>query len=753
MKHVQLFTRHKFFVSYLVIFFITVIIFSYFINENINILRKNLYEINNASLEQSSSLIISRFTEVLNLMNMIINNRDIQHAIQCENPIKPEYVSNTLELINLRKTLSDYMAANDFIDQIILYNKDENFLITSKSIYLRPMYMSSINFLHQIDIFAETVFKMVDLSVKCNEFIPIVCKEFGKNKNYIMVINKFSSTIDSYAVIMINSDKLDRYFSSNIETGNFYILDKDGKILYSSESLFYIDKSDLESLYHHSSYYNLLGQEYIISKIESTFKNLTFMSIIPSKKVLNDIYIVERTAIITLLISFCIVLVISILLTKFNYKPIKNLIKSLIATTGKTPTSFMDEFAIIEEQFNFLIKHNLQEQSIAEGYVRKSFFFELLNGKFYDEQQINSYIKSLHINIPTGLNYAVLLCRFNLVYSKNIDSNIESLNLLKTEVIRKVEQYISDLVSIIDTNYNSLSIIIGMKENNEKVIADAAHKIFKEIFDYYDIKLTFALSNWTKKLTELSAAYSNAISALDQAVILDNQYFIIYSESEGYINNIYFPTSIQLKLTNAVLSTRLEKIDEILNNLFNKNIYEFKISISSFRLLYYSLCTCLVDLANRLNSIPQELVLLINGCINSSDASNQDFKLLIHCFKEISRRFSLEKDELKESIKKRILAYIDENCYNNDLSLTMVAEKFNLSEPYISTLIKEATELSFITYVTNKRIEYAMELLRKTNYTIEQIAEETGYNSPNSFRKAFKKVTGQSPTNYKRINI
>ncbi|WCN37606.1 helix-turn-helix transcriptional regulator [Aneurinibacillus uraniidurans] len=92
--------------------------------------------------------------------------------------------------------------------------------------------------------------------------------------------------------------------------------------------------------------------------------------------------------------------------------------------------------------------------------------------------------------------------------------------------------------------------------------------------------------------------------------------------------------------------------------------------------------------------------------------------------------------------------YIIEH-YTEDLTVTCVAGQVNLSPAYFSRLFKKETGRSFVEYVTFVRLQRAIWLLRHTNKTIEQIAEELGFNTPNYFSAIFKKYAGLAPSEYR----
>ncbi|WRP08835.1 helix-turn-helix transcriptional regulator [Rossellomorea aquimaris] len=89
------------------------------------------------------------------------------------------------------------------------------------------------------------------------------------------------------------------------------------------------------------------------------------------------------------------------------------------------------------------------------------------------------------------------------------------------------------------------------------------------------------------------------------------------------------------------------------------------------------------------------------------------------------------------------------HCCTDNLSIKQVAEQINFSVPYFSRIFKQETGLDFVEYVTFVRLQRAVRLLRHTNHTIEFIAEELGFNTPNYFSGTFKKYVGLSPREYR----
>ena len=94
------------------------------------------------------------------------------------------------------------------------------------------------------------------------------------------------------------------------------------------------------------------------------------------------------------------------------------------------------------------------------------------------------------------------------------------------------------------------------------------------------------------------------------------------------------------------------------------------------------------------------------------------------------------------------LHYIENNLCN-DMSLTEIADVASMSPAYFSTVFKKLNGISLWEYITAKRIDRAVELLRTTNMTKLDIAMECGFNSASNFYKAFARITGKKPSDFK----
>ena len=85
-------------------------------------------------------------------------------------------------------------------------------------------------------------------------------------------------------------------------------------------------------------------------------------------------------------------------------------------------------------------------------------------------------------------------------------------------------------------------------------------------------------------------------------------------------------------------------------------------------------------------------------------------------------------------------------------TVTWCATQFNLSPNYFGDMIKKEVHITAQEYIRGKIVSHAQVLLRQTNMTINEIAEELGFAYPNHFTRMFHKATGYTPLKYRKGN-
>jgi AraC-like DNA-binding protein len=114
----------------------------------------------------------------------------------------------------------------------------------------------------------------------------------------------------------------------------------------------------------------------------------------------------------------------------------------------------------------------------------------------------------------------------------------------------------------------------------------------------------------------------------------------------------------------------------------------------------------------------------------------------------VSNQVVVQQQTAEPPVITRAKNFIHEH-QGDDLSLGQVAKAVNTSTFYFCKMFKRATGLNFTDYLSRVRIEKAKNLLLNPNLRISEIAYEVGFQSLTHFNRVFKKIVGQSPTEYR----
>jgi len=114
----------------------------------------------------------------------------------------------------------------------------------------------------------------------------------------------------------------------------------------------------------------------------------------------------------------------------------------------------------------------------------------------------------------------------------------------------------------------------------------------------------------------------------------------------------------------------------------------------------------------------------------------------------LSNQIVVKQENSEPPVIRRAKEFINEH-QTEDLTLGDVAKAVNTSTFYFCKMFKKATGINFTDYLSRVRIEKSKNLLLNPNLRVSEIAFEVGFQSLTHFNRVFKKILGQSPTEYR----
>ena len=130
--------------------------------------------------------------------------------------------------------------------------------------------------------------------------------------------------------------------------------------------------------------------------------------------------------------------------------------------------------------------------------------------------------------------------------------------------------------------------------------------------------------------------------------------------------------------------------------------------------------------------------------------SEEEFQYVLDTLVEKLKDFQTMEDVQDGEKIGKMRAYIAEH-YGENLTLTSLADSFGFSYHYLSYYFNKQAKEGFSEYLNKIRIGKACEMLKENTYSISEISRQIGYSDHAYFCRVFKKITGQTPSNYRRM--
>lgn len=136
--------------------------------------------------------------------------------------------------------------------------------------------------------------------------------------------------------------------------------------------------------------------------------------------------------------------------------------------------------------------------------------------------------------------------------------------------------------------------------------------------------------------------------------------------------------------------------------------------------------------------------------IESQESMNSPAEIRVWVHKNIQRftdEIFINQPQLSKTTTEA-LAYIADH-YMEKITLKTLASHLFVSEHYLSKLFRQEMDTSFTDYLSRTRIERSIELLQDTDMSLLEIAGLVGFEDQSYFTKVFKRITNETPRQYK----
>jgi len=414
---------------------------------------------------------------------------------------------------------------------------------------------------------------------------------------------------------------------------------------------------------------------------------------------------------------------------------------------------------INRERDNQLMVSRLLENTDRKK-IQEQFITDFIFDSAGDEKTLRARFSEYRICLPASCG----LCLISIAADKEvIEPEHDSYNPARYTLYKELEKVFEESLCetekavIVSTSYTEFIVfcIIDLTLRPLNGFTSVAMDTLLKLPKKYLTRISAGVSQVSGHLPDASNLYQQSIQAKENVFFGDSRFMVFSAGAEYELKtkigkpqtnkNLYSDLRKLLSMGHeedlqAFLDKYVQKTDVWQNELYIKNIAFMIVTMTRFIIQAEDVRSFDGSQAYGLEEFWKE----IDSVRTIPELRKYLRESVLLDMSGLSQGGASHKAVIAEQIKNSIKAN-----YGRHLTVKDIAQEVNFSSIYISNLFKQVTGKTIFEYLTQVRMEKAMELLKKPESRIYLVADEVGITNKSYFCLAFKRHTGLSPSEYK----
>lgn len=576
-----------------------------------------------------------------------------------------------------------------------------------------------------------------------------------------LALKAFVFTSKTYPVICVLNPRSLQEQISYLEQntgGNILVTDFDGNVLLRSSLLSDVDVTGL-SLQDGSQQIKLDGRTYIAFRQTSTVAACRYISLVPIEAMEQSLSYFSLYTAVNIVVICLFGVLLAFLLSRYNYRPVSQLVKSAALLGGTKQPQVDGEFHYIE---------TIMENAITE---KKQYLSTL--SQFQQAQRFNCILNLINGAVPptaiaesvfADMGESLISHRFAVVFFRIEDWNDEVFSqsfaderpmLAKIILPNVVEELYNEKNRgyVIHTEHNQFICLVNpAPETSLEDLRDIAQHALDFLWEQMGISCTAGIGTLCENLREIRLSYNAARRAEEYKIIAGTGRVLCYQDLTLTAGAYEFVSAAIRMLLTQYIKDGDAAPDAVFDEIYARCFGDRGVTTPEIaRSFIFDLCTHANELLSELNdqsgSVPPEHLFDLNiETYKSIDGFREYF---IRRMTDVRREYS-EHHPVK-GLGLRIREFIEENYGNVNLGVNEIGAHFQLSPSYCSKIFRQETNQGIPEAICAVRINYACRQLTESQDSLEQIADNCGFTSSTVFIRSFKKLCGVTPGSYRKL--
>ena len=383
--------------------------------------------------------------------------------------------------------------------------------------------------------------------------------------------------------------------------------------------------------------------------------------------------------------------------------------------------------------------------------MREQFLVGLIEGRLTPER-IRAQAALVQAN-PSAHGWAVALLRQgSSTGEKTVLAGAEE--LIPISLKCTLEEVLPGYCTFTDFIYSDcVTVIVQLNPDGSVLpVLNGMNEVCKTAQRVLGTKVMAGVGKITQDFNSMRRSYREALSALEYSAVMGGDRAIYIADVEPDTSvKIEFDDYDEREIINAIKLAGEREIRERVDALFAR-FQKVLLPLDQYQIYLLEMTTSLLKLLRAYDMDESEI---FGGSFDFTATikklySPEDMKQWCTdvCIR-ISVNIKRERVDSAKSLAHNAQQYIQENYSNAAISVENMCEFLHVSPAYFSTVFKRETGMSFVSYLTDVRLQKAVSLLDTTQDKTYVIAQKVGFTEPNYFSYVFKKQFGVPPSKYR----
>ena len=755
----------RFLTAYL-LFLIFVFIFSFYaVYVNQNFIKSETLSHRKTQLDSTINTISIRLKEVENIVYQLGNLPGINSFLNMNSISGKEY----FQLQKTWKSIPDYTLGNEFIEDLFIYFKNSDVLMSSQKASYRSYLFYDTMIRYPRHTYDQWMDQMV-FPLSSNHYFEVQEIEIDSFRFDGLTLAQslpmsFNSNLKGTVLAILRANILTDPLESIVGTsGKYQISDSDGTKLLSSfadsEREIASPYTSMDNDYGYKEI-SIEGERWFLISSRSDSNGWSYSVALPESIIFLKVNNIRRLTLLLAFIAMMLIIPGALLIAHFNSLPFRRIFRSVSLYSGKKTNSGPIE--LIENAVDDILTENTRLTRSLEDQdpiMRNRTIERIIRGRYKTEEALRNALEVRKIYI-SGDKFLTVTGMLESGYGDiNEGESLQRLNLFAVLVQETIQNLLGDRALSCNFEEDIIAIVISVEdyENFRSELENLLGNIKKTLHANHGLNIVFAGGSLRESIMDMYISTIEALNTLEHIKQGNTGALLWYdavgADSTGY----YYPFNLEHRLSNFIRSGQQEQVRTLFSVLWEENFDKRDLSRSDVRSFLREVVSTIAKTFHSLNEkqkdMLRELPLKLKALRDSIRAmkSHIEGKAIYDEILKLTGELHVVIDDAKLSHNDKLIndirTYIENNYRDFNLSLAGIADNFKLTEAYLSNFFKEQAGSKYSAYIEQLRIGKAKELL-EDDISIADIVSQIGYVSKNTFYKAFKRSEGISPGAYR----